>query len=129
MIASFLLPSRWSLPRLALFVSTLLGLALAGCSSTPDCGDRDHPYLTAQQGQTLRAPAGAEVPNEDFSTMIPDVPVEAVASADQQRAMRGCLTTPPKFALVSSEDDQPVAVEPRERTQVPRNDLPKVPVY
>lgn len=119
-----------NLSLLSLFSIGLLGLA--ACSSTPDCGDSDHPYLSAQQGATLRAPAGSEAPDEDFSTMIPDVSVEANQAAQQQSAIRGCLFSPPKLITAESNDGTDAVAPsrtPQQRPDLPRSDLPKVPVY
>lgn len=136
LFADSLLSGRLS--RLVWLLLVVSGLFLSGCSSTPKCGDPDHPYLTAEEGKTLRAPAGVSVPEEDFNTSLPDVPAEANQAALQAEQTRGCVQSPPVMAGVDlpaapaepNKADKAAerALERQQRDEV-RSNTPKAPVY
>lgn len=100
-------------------VFTLLGLALAGCS-TLSCGD-SHPYLNSIASPPLHAPPGLSVPAPD-----PDYAISGVAPRNKVAATKDaagtCLINPPQLI-----QPQP-ATAPKPSASPGEAPLVKVPV-
>jgi len=82
-------------------VALLCAVALAACSTTPDCLE-PQPYMDAKAFPPLESPPGLNVPAPDPELQIPDVasgPVghydEVPANADAEDPAARCLVAPP----------------------------------
>jgi hypothetical protein len=76
----------------AVIVAAALGL-IAGCSSGPDCGPHDQPYLSATTRPILEVPTGLTPPDRGPLLVIP----ESSSAPVHRSSHTACLDSPPSY--------------------------------